>query len=53
MPDMVFAANGTTVVAGKALAARFANPQREAEAAVHAAWHQRDTSSQRLEGASS
>ena len=42
MPDMVFAANGATVVAGKALAARFANPQREAEAAVHAAWHQRN-----------
>jgi N-dimethylarginine dimethylaminohydrolase len=42
MPDMVFAANGATVVAGKALAARFANPQREAEAAVHTAWHQRN-----------
>ena len=42
MPDMVFAANGATVVAGRALAARFANPEREAEAAVHAAWHRRN-----------
>jgi len=40
VPDMVFAANGATVVAGRALSARFANPQREAEAAVHTAWHQ-------------
>ena len=42
MPDMVFAANGATAVAGRALAARFANPEREAEAAVHAAWHRRN-----------
>lgn len=42
MPDMVFAANGATVVAGQALSARFANPQRRAEAAVHVAWHQRN-----------
>jgi N-dimethylarginine dimethylaminohydrolase len=42
MPDMVFAANGATVVAGHTLSARFANPQREPEAAVHAAWHQRN-----------
>jgi N-dimethylarginine dimethylaminohydrolase len=41
LPDMVFAANGATVVAGRTLAARFANPQREAEAAVHTAWHRR------------
>ena len=39
LPDMVFAANGATVVAGRTLAARFANPVREAEAAVHTAWH--------------
>jgi N-dimethylarginine dimethylaminohydrolase len=39
MPDMVFAANGATVVDGRALSARFANPVREAEAAAHAAWH--------------
>jgi len=42
MPDMVFAANGATVVAGHTLSARFGNPQREPEAAVHAAWHQRN-----------
>jgi arginine dihydrolase len=42
LPDMVFAANGATVVAGRILPARFANPQREAEAAVHAAWHRRN-----------
>jgi N-dimethylarginine dimethylaminohydrolase len=42
MPDMVFAANGATVVAGRTLSARFANAQREPEAAVHAAWHQRN-----------
>jgi N-dimethylarginine dimethylaminohydrolase len=42
LPDMVFAANGATVVAGHTLPARFANPQREAEAAVHAAWHRRN-----------
>jgi N-dimethylarginine dimethylaminohydrolase len=42
MPDMVFAANGATVVAGRALSARFANSQREAETAVHTAWHQRN-----------
>jgi N-dimethylarginine dimethylaminohydrolase len=30
------------VVAGHTLSARFANPQREPEAAVHAAWHQRN-----------
>jgi N-dimethylarginine dimethylaminohydrolase len=42
MPDMVFAANGAIVVAGRTLAARFANPEREAEPAVHTAWHQRN-----------
>jgi N-dimethylarginine dimethylaminohydrolase len=42
LPDMVFAANGATVVDGRALPARFANPQREAEAAVHEAWHRRN-----------
>ncbi len=40
LPDMVFAANGATVVDGHVLAARFANPQRTAEAAQHQAWHQ-------------
>jgi N-dimethylarginine dimethylaminohydrolase len=42
LPDMVFAANGATVVDGRALPARFANPQREAEAAIHEAWHRRN-----------
>jgi N-dimethylarginine dimethylaminohydrolase len=42
LPDMVFAANGATVVAGHALSARFANRQRQAEAAAHTAWHERN-----------
>ena len=39
LPDMVFAANGATVVDGHVLQARFATPQRAAEAASHGAWH--------------
>lgn len=39
LPDMVFAANGATVVDGRVLLARLANPQRVAEADLHAAWH--------------
>jgi N-dimethylarginine dimethylaminohydrolase len=42
LPDMVFAANGATVVDGHTLLARFANPEREPEATVHAMWHQRN-----------
>lgn len=38
LPDMVFAANGAVVVAGRALGARFAYAERAAEAPVHAAW---------------
>ncbi|WP_372459175.1 dimethylargininase [Streptomyces huiliensis] len=38
LPDMVYAANGATVVEGRVLGARFAHPQRAAEAAVHAEW---------------
>ena len=41
LPDMVFAANGATVVAGRVLLARFANRERSSEAAVHAEWHRR------------
>jgi len=41
LPDMVFAANGATVVDGRTLGARFATPQRRSEAAVHRAWHAR------------
>ena len=33
LPDMVYAANGATVVDGCTLSARFANPERAAEAA--------------------
>jgi N-dimethylarginine dimethylaminohydrolase len=36
LPDMVFAANGATVVGGVALGARFHHPQRAPEAALHA-----------------
>jgi len=42
LPDMVFAGNGATVVDGHMLPARFANPQREAETALHAEWHRRN-----------
>lgn len=39
LPDMVFAANGATVVGGRVLGARFATVQRAPEAAHHLAWH--------------
>ncbi|TGA88449.1 amidinotransferase [Streptomyces palmae] len=38
LPDMVFAANGATVVDGRVLGARFAYPERTAEAAAHLEW---------------
>ncbi|MEU1029374.1 dimethylargininase [Streptomyces mirabilis] len=38
LPDMVFAANGATVVDGRVLGARFAHREREAEAAAHLEW---------------
>lgn len=38
LPDMVFAANGALVVGGRAYGARFRHLEREAEAALHAAW---------------
>ncbi len=38
LPDMVFAANGATVLGGTVLGARFRHPQRRAEAAAHLAW---------------
>ncbi|MBC3993396.1 amidinotransferase, partial [Streptomyces sp. AC563] len=34
LPDMVFAANGALVVEGRVLGARFAHPERTAEAAA-------------------
>jgi N-dimethylarginine dimethylaminohydrolase len=38
LPDMVYAANGATVVDGVVLGARFRHPQRSPEAAAHMAW---------------
>ncbi|MEU6390344.1 dimethylargininase [Streptomyces sp. NPDC046939] len=38
LPDMVYAANGATVVDGRVLGARFAYPERAGEAAAHLAW---------------
>lgn len=38
LPDMVFAANGATVIGGKVLGARFRYPQRQPEAAAYLAW---------------
>ena len=41
LPDMVFAANGATVVAGKVLAASFRNEERRAEGAAYREWFRR------------
>ena len=41
LPDMVYAANGATVVRGTVLGARFRHPQRAAEAAAYAGWFRR------------
>jgi N-dimethylarginine dimethylaminohydrolase len=41
LPDMVFAANGATVVDGVVLGARFRHRERAAEAVAHAAWFRR------------
>ncbi|CAN3985544.1 dimethylargininase [Kitasatospora purpeofusca] len=41
LPDMVFAANGASVVDGRVLVARFRHPERAPEAAAHHAWFQR------------
>jgi N-dimethylarginine dimethylaminohydrolase len=38
LPDMVFAANGGLVIGGRALSARFAYPQRAAEAPAYLEW---------------
>jgi N-dimethylarginine dimethylaminohydrolase len=40
LPDMVFTANGATVVDGKILLARFANSERSGEETAHQAWHE-------------
>ena len=42
LPDMVFAANGATVVNGRALAVSFQYEQRRAEAAHYAEWLRKD-----------
>jgi N-dimethylarginine dimethylaminohydrolase len=38
LPDMVFAANGATVIGGKVLGARFRYPERQPEAAAYLDW---------------
>jgi N-dimethylarginine dimethylaminohydrolase len=38
LPDMVFAANGATVIGGKVLGSRFRYPQRAAEAPAYLNW---------------
>ena len=38
LPDMVFAANGATVIGGKALGARFRYPERTAEGPRYLSW---------------
>jgi len=38
LPDMVFAANGATVIGGQVLGARFRYPQRAAEGPAYLAW---------------
>jgi arginine dihydrolase len=41
LPDMVFAANGGTVIDGKVLGARFRHPQRAAESEAYLDWFRR------------
>src|SRR5579859_2945494 len=41
LPDMVFAANGATVIGGKVLGARFLYPERAAEGAAYLDWFRR------------
>ena len=41
LPDMVFAANGGTVIGGKVLGARFRYPQRAAEGLAYLDWFRR------------
>jgi N-dimethylarginine dimethylaminohydrolase len=38
LPDMVFSANGATVIGGKVLGSRFRFPERAAEAAAYLSW---------------
>lgn len=41
LPDMVFAANGATVLDGRVLAAQFRDPQRADEAPAYRSWFER------------
>ena len=41
LPDMVFAANGATVIGGTVLGARFKHPQRRPEGAAYMDWFRR------------
>jgi N-dimethylarginine dimethylaminohydrolase len=41
LPDMVFAANGATVIGGTVLGSRFKHPQRQPEAAIYMNWFRR------------
>lgn len=41
LPDMVFAANGGTVIGGRVLGARFRYPQRAPESAAYLSWFER------------
>ncbi len=41
LPDMVFAANGATVIGGKVLGSRFRHPERHAEGAAYLGWFRR------------
>jgi N-dimethylarginine dimethylaminohydrolase len=42
LPDMVFAANGATVIGGTVLGSRFRHPQRAAESAAYIRWFTRN-----------
>ena len=42
LPDMVFAANGATVIGGNVLGARFLHPERAAEGTVYLDWFRRN-----------
>lgn len=42
LPDMVYAANGGSVINGKAVVARFAHPERAGEAVAYAQWMARN-----------
>ncbi len=41
LPDMVFAANGATVIGGRVLGSRFKHPERHAEGAAYMNWFRR------------